>query len=96
MVSRLSKGIETETGAGVRDAMSGYLKAAIAKDWPAMATGQDSSDVDRALDELFAATLRFHPADRRDGTMLSESVLPATPIQAARLGACPDCRSGWR
>lgn len=71
-IYRLSKGIEGETGIQVREAITGYVRTAITKDWPAMANGGASRDVDRALDDAYAAVLSFYPGDRREGALLSE------------------------
>src|ERR671912_670616 len=45
---RLADGIGGEPGAAVRDSLTGYLRAAIAEDWPAMERGEESRAATRA------------------------------------------------
>jgi hypothetical protein len=63
-IYRLSKGIEGEAGARLRDSMSTYLKLAIAEDWPAMEQFRASPAVTRAMDDIYVGALACHPADQ--------------------------------
>ncbi len=71
-VYRLANGIEAEPAAALRQAMNAYLAAAIDKDWPAMNDGHASSETTRALDEVYAAILRYRPSDARDTAIMTE------------------------
>ena len=61
-----------------------YLKAAIAKDWPAMERGKASPDVTRALDDVYATLLRFHPGDGRETVLLAEILHQLDLVAQAR------------
>lgn len=71
-IYRLANGIGGEAGKTLRDGVTGYLKVAIAKDWPAMERGKASPEVTRALNDVYAALLRYDPEDRRGAALLSE------------------------
>ncbi len=55
---RLAAGATPEARA-TRDALSNYLRLAIARDWPEMAHEKDSPEVNRALNDLYATALRL-------------------------------------
>jgi hypothetical protein len=57
-IYRLAGGPEPEAAAA-RAALSNYLRLAIERDWPRMAEGRDSLQVNQALNELYAAALRL-------------------------------------
>ncbi len=68
---RLSKGIgEQETA--LQGKVTGYLEAAITKDWPAMERRRPSLDVTRALDDIYATVLTVRAGDGRETALLSE------------------------
>ena len=71
-IYRLADGIGAESRTALRETLTGYLKAAIDDDWPAMERGGASPAVTRALNGVYAAVLTFAPADRRDAALLSE------------------------
>jgi Na+/melibiose symporter-like transporter len=71
-VYRLSDGVAGAPGKALHDATTHYLQAAIDSDWPAMERGNISPAATAALNELYADVLAFHPADTRDGALLSE------------------------
>jgi hypothetical protein len=71
-IYRLSNGVDGPSGAALHSALSGYLRMAIAKDWPAMEHGKASVEVTRALDNVYAAALRIQPADRRETVLMAE------------------------
>jgi hypothetical protein len=71
-IYRLSNGIEGPSGPALRIALTGYLRMAVAKDWPAMEHGKASVEVTRALDNVYAAALNIHPADRRESVLMGE------------------------
>jgi Na+/melibiose symporter-like transporter len=72
-VYRLVAGPEPEKAAA-RAALGNYLKAAIDRDWPQMATGKESREATEALSELYAAALRI-PVDGPKQQEISAEVL---------------------
>ncbi len=83
-VYRLAGGIGGAEGAELRDGVSAYLEAAIAKDWPAMGRGRESPDVTQALDRVYGTVLAFHPGDRRGGVLLAEILHQLDMLTQAR------------
>ena len=83
-IYRLSHGIGAEPGAALRNAVSAYLKAAIAQDWPAMQQGTADRDVTHALDNVYATVLGFHPSDARETTLLAEILHQLDQVTQAR------------
>ncbi len=73
-VYRLAEGLGDQDGASLRDSMTAYLKTAIAEDWPAMARGEQSPAANQALNDVYAAALRYRPADQR-GAVVFTAVL---------------------
>jgi hypothetical protein len=71
-IYRLSNGISTPASVEIHDALSFYLRTAIAKDWPAMEHGHASAEATHALNNLYTTTLRFRPADPRETVLLTE------------------------
>jgi hypothetical protein len=96
-IYRLANGIEAGPKAAVRDSLTGYVRAVIAEDWPAMARGRGSPAATRALDGVYAAVLTYGPDDRRGVALLAEALHQldaATQARRARLvlasGAVPE------
>jgi hypothetical protein len=81
---RLSAGMEAETAARLRAAVSTYLSTAIAEDWPAMERGEASQSTTRALDAVYSTLLTFSPADRRGAALLTESLRQLDVVTQAR------------
>jgi hypothetical protein len=71
-IYRLSRGINVEEGAAVSEALTAYLTAAITKDWPAMQLGKASPTANEALNGIYSAVLKFHPADNSGAILLAE------------------------
>ena len=71
-IYRLADGIGVGPGTALRDRLTGYLKAAIAEDWPAMEQGKASPVATQALDGVYAALLTYRPSDGRGTALLSE------------------------
>jgi Na+/proline symporter len=84
MIYRLSDGIAATPGAAIRGALVGYVKAAIAEDWPSMEQGSTSPAVTHALNDLYTAVLSFNANDSRDGALLSEILYELDQITQAR------------
>ncbi len=66
--------------------MTGYLKAAIALDWPAMEKGRASVDVTRSLDAVYVALLTYNPTDSRGSALLTEVLYQLDQMTQARRG----------
>jgi hypothetical protein len=71
-IYRLSDGIGAGQGAPLRDAVTGYLKVTINKDWAAMEHGTASHEATEALSAVYATLLRFHPATGSDLVLVTE------------------------
>lgn len=71
-IYRLADGVEADFRLELRDRLNNYLKAAIAKDWPAMELGGASPIVTEALTGLYKAALKFTPGNAREGVLLAE------------------------
>jgi hypothetical protein len=71
-VFRLTEGLDAEHGSAIRKATIDYLKQAVAKDWPAMDRGTESSDVTAALSGIYNAVLKFHTFNAFEGLVVAE------------------------
>jgi hypothetical protein len=85
-IYRLADGIGGEPGSALRQALTGYLKAAIALDWPAMEKGRASVDVTRSLDAVYVALLTYNPTDSRGSALLTEVLYQLDQVTQARRG----------
>ena len=65
-IFRLADGIGGAPGAALHSTLSEYLQTAIAEEWPAMERGHASPAATRALNNVYATLLSFHPADLRE------------------------------
>jgi hypothetical protein len=81
---RLSGSLEPDERAKVQDEMTHYLRVAIADDWQAMARGQGSRDVTRALSGIYEAALAYEPANSRGETILGEMLDQLDQVTQAR------------
>jgi hypothetical protein len=81
---RLADGIGGEPGAAIRDALTRYLRSAIAEDWPAMERGRESRATTRELDAAYAALLTFTPGDGRGTALLAEALDQLHVVTQAR------------
>ncbi|RUO99152.1 DUF4239 domain-containing protein [Hyphomicrobium sp.] len=70
--------------ASTREALSNYLKLAIERDWPQMAEERESSDVTRALNDLYAATVRLADKGVLAPAVLNEMFRQLDTITQAR------------
>jgi Protein of unknown function (DUF4239) len=80
----LTRGIDEKHGAAIRAATTAYLKAAIAKDWPAMARESDSPDATKALNDIYRAVLKFHAFDADEGVVIAAILRQVDRISDAR------------
>jgi hypothetical protein len=80
---RYSEGPEPEALA-LRKAVAGYLRAAIDKDWPAMARESDSHEATQALDLLYSAAMALNRLPTRDTADMSEVFRQVDNVTAAR------------
>jgi hypothetical protein len=83
-IYRLSGGLGDQDGVSLRDSMTAYLKAAITEDWPAMAHGEPSPVANRALNDVYAAALRYRPVDQRGAVVLTAVLHQLDLITEAR------------
>jgi hypothetical protein len=81
---RLADGIGGDTGTRFRNSLTGYVKAAIAEDWPAMERGQESRAVTQALNEAYAGLLTSTPGDARGAVVLAEALHQLDAVTQAR------------
>jgi len=73
-IYRLSQGMNEKPGTAIRDAVTNYLKIAIADDWPAMSRGVPgaSRSTRQALDGIYAALLASGSTERSDTALIYE------------------------
>jgi hypothetical protein len=83
-IYRIANGSGGEPGAELREGITGYLKAAITEDWPAMERGKESPITTRALDNVYAGLLRYNPTDRRGEVLLAEALHQLDLVTQAR------------
>ena len=83
-IYRLADGIGGESGAALRDGLTGYVKAAIADDWPAMGQGKASPVATQALTVVYVALLPFTPSNRREAVLLGEVLRQLDQVTQAR------------
>ena len=67
-----------------REALSNYLRLAIEKDWPAMATGKKSPDVTEALSALYGTVMRMNGDGTKQTALLIEMFKQLDEITHAR------------
>ena len=80
---RLAAGPEPEAVA-TRSALGNYLRLAIDRDWPLMATGKESREVTQALDALYAVALRLMENGSRQPAIFVEMFKQLDAITQAR------------
>ena len=80
---RYSEGPEPEALA-LRKAIAGYLRAAIDKDWPAMARESESHEAAQALGVLYSAAMALNRSPTRDTADMSEVFRQIDNVTAAR------------
>ena len=83
-VFRLADGVGGDAGNALRARLTDYLRAAIAKDWPAMERGEESPAVTQALNGVYAAALNFNPTDGRGVAVLTEILQQLNLMTQAR------------
>jgi hypothetical protein len=83
-VLRLSQGLDTPHGAAIRAATTEYLKAAIARDWPAMAEGRPSHTVTVTLTNIYNTVLKYHSFDAGEALVVAEVLRKLADLSDAR------------
>jgi hypothetical protein len=83
-VFRLTQGLDPEHGAAIRKATTEYLKAAIAKDWPAMEREESSPEVTQALSTIYAAVLKFHAFNINEALVVADILRKVDQISEKR------------
>ena len=81
---RLANGIGGDPGKALRDSLTGYLRAAVEEDWPAMEQSRSSHKATRALDATYTALLTFTPSDGRATALLNEALRQLDSMTEAR------------
>jgi hypothetical protein len=80
---RLAGGAEPEA-VQTRSALSNYLRLAMTRDWPQMATENEGKEVTQALGALYAATLRLTAGGSRQSAVNAELLNQLDNITQAR------------
>ena len=83
-IYRLADGVGADSERELRERLNDYIKAAIAKDWPAMEHGRASPIVTEALSQLYKVALKFTPGNARDGVLLAEVLHQLDQLTQAR------------
>jgi hypothetical protein len=85
-IYRLSQGLGDKAGADIRGAVTSYLKAAIADDWPAMDIGVTgaSRSARQALDAIYTTLLTSGVAAQASNPVMSELLHQLDLITQAR------------
>jgi Protein of unknown function (DUF4239) len=83
-IYRLSSGIDGEPGTAIRNGVTAYLTSAIADDWPAMRNGKASVSVTHALNDTYAALLRYQPENSRGSALFAEILHQLDSVTQAR------------
>jgi Protein of unknown function (DUF4239) len=78
-----AQGKEPEAVA-LRAALTGYLKAAIEDEWPAMARETESASTEHALDSLYAAAIALNRSGSRGAADMGEVFRQLDNVTAAR------------
>ena len=83
-VFRLTQALDPPHAAAIRKATTEYLKAAVAKDWPAMDRGIVNHDVTLALSGIYNAVLKFHTFDTYEALVVAEILRDVDRISEMR------------
>ncbi len=83
-ISRLSEGLDAAPANAVRQNLTAFAQAVIAADWPAMARGNGSKQVDQALDALYRSVLTVNPNTPRETATMSELLAELDVITQGR------------
>jgi Protein of unknown function (DUF4239) len=83
-VLRLTQGLDAPHGAAVRAATVDYLKAAISRDWPAMAQGRPSHAVTVMLGKIYDAVLKYHAFDTNEALVVTQILQNVDEMSEAR------------
>jgi hypothetical protein len=85
-IYRLSQGTGEKPGADVRKAVTAYLEAAIADDWPAMDRGTPNANpkARKALDAIYATLLTSSVAESAGNPVMSEILYQLDQMTQAR------------
>jgi hypothetical protein len=83
-VLRLSQGLDAPHGSAIRAATTAYLKAAIARDWSAMAQGRPSHTVTVTLTNVYDTVLKYHAFDAGEALVVAEILRKLDDLSDAR------------
>ncbi len=73
-IYRLSEGIPGAPGADLRTKMTVYLQDTVSQDWPAMEQGGENKATTDALNDVYAAVLRFEPSGQKEVAVFAETL----------------------
>ncbi|MGO8835652.1 MAG: DUF4239 domain-containing protein [Roseiarcus sp.] len=82
-LDRLAAGPEPASAAA-RAALADYLNVTIEQEWPALAKGERSSEATKALEALYAATLRLSADGARSPAIVGEMLKQLDAVTQAR------------
>jgi hypothetical protein len=83
-VLRLTQGLDAPHGDAIRTATIDYLKATIARDWPAMAQGRASHTVTEMLTKIYGAVLKYHAFDANEALVVTQILTNVDQMSEAR------------
>jgi hypothetical protein len=83
-VFRLAGGLDPEHGGAISRAVAVYLTAAVSKDWPAMEQGAESTEVTRALNDIYVAVLKPHTSTAGNSVALAAVLQQLDSMSDAR------------
>lgn len=85
-IYRLSRGMDEQSAAALREALSSYIVAAVNHDWPAMdrRAASEYSFTRLALDNIYSTLLSSQPSAPRDAAVLPEVLRQLDVITGAR------------
>jgi Protein of unknown function (DUF4239) len=83
-IYRLANGVPGESGAAIRESITEYLQVAITEDWPAMKNGKGSAAATVALNNAYAALLRYVPDEKRGTAIFAEVLHQLDQVTQAR------------
>lgn len=84
ILERLSLDMSPAVGQALRTRLTGYMRSAIADDWPAMASGRVRTSTAQALDALYAAAAANPAATPRDAAVFAETLSRLNSLTEAR------------
>jgi len=85
-IARLAAGLDEAAASAVRQSLDGYAHAVIDDEWPAMAHGEASPKVSRALNALYATVLAANPQTPRASATMAALLTQLNVVTEGRRG----------